>query len=155
MATQPNGDAHATAQATDTPGGPRLSALDMTLGIIGAVAGACVGYLLFRVMARQGVYAIVLPGALTGIACGSLSRGKSVPLGIACALIGLAAGIFAEWRFAPFIEDDGLPFFLRHIHQLTPVSQILILLGACLAFWFGLGRTGGAWLRQRRRHAEK
>jgi len=69
------------------------------LGLAGAVAGGILGYLLFMVIVRHGFYAIVLPGALVGIGCGALSGRKSTGLGIACAILGLAAGIFAEWRF--------------------------------------------------------
>ncbi len=82
-------------------------------------------------------------GDLDGIGCGGLSRRRSVSLGAGCALIGILAGIVSEWRFAPFIEDKSFLFFLSHLHQLRSVSQILILVGGGLAFWFGLGRDRG------------
>ncbi len=119
----------------------------IVLGLGGAVVGAFLGYLLFVAIAGQGFYAIVLPGALAGVGCGALSGRKSTGLGTVCAILGLAAGIFAEWRFAPFIVDKSLFYFLRHIHELTRFTQVLILLGAVFAFWFGRGRKTGAWVR--------
>ncbi len=72
--------------------------------LIGAVAGALVGYFAFRWIARQGFYALVLPGGLLGIGAG-LFRNKSNVLCIACGLMGLALGFLAEWQFAPFIKN--------------------------------------------------
>jgi len=121
---------------------------EFMLGLVGAVGGGVLGYFLFMVIVRQGFYAIVLPGALVGIGCGALSGRKSNTLGIICGILGLIAGILAEWRFAPFIADKSLFYFLRHIHELTRFTQVLILLGAVFGFWFGRGRKGGAWLRK-------
>lgn len=120
------------------------------LGVAGALVGGAVGHLLFLAMARRGFYAMVLPGALVGLGCGLLSGRRSVPLGIACGVLGLVAGVLTEWRYAPFTRDTSLSFFLAHLHKLSGVSLILILAGAGLAFWFGLGRTGGVWFRRRK-----
>ena len=118
------------------------------LGLAGGVGGGVLGYLLFMWIAGQGFYAIVLPGALVGIGCGTLSRRKSTGLGIACAALGLAAGIFAEWRFAPFAADERLSYFLTHFHKNSGVTLVLIAIGAICAFYFGRGREGGALLRK-------
>jgi len=130
---------------TDGNGWPVVAWL---LGLAGAVGGGVLGYSLFVVIVRQGFYAIVLPGALAGVGCGVLSGRKSNTLGIICGILGLIAGILAEWRFAPFIADKSLFYFLTHIHELPRFTQGLILLGAAFAFWFGRGRKGGAWLRR-------
>jgi len=118
------------------------------LGLTGGVAGGVLGYFLFMVIASQGFYAIVLPGALFGIGCGALSGRRSNGLGIVCAILGLAAGIFAEWRFAPFAADESLSYFLTHFHKNSGVTLVLIAIGAVCAFYFGRGREGGAWLRR-------
>lgn len=118
------------------------------LGLVGAVVGGVLGYFLFMWIAGYGFYAIVLPGALVGIGCGALSGRKSTGLGIACAILGLAAGIFSEWRFAPFALDESLVFFLKHFHENGPVTLVLIAIGGICAFYFGRGREGGAWLRK-------
>ncbi len=121
---------------------------DLSLGVLGSIVGASLGYYLLHFLAQQGFYAIVLPGALTGLGCGSLSRHRSMLLGIVCAVVGAMAGILGEWNIAPFIKDDSLGYFLTHLHQVRPLSQFLILVGSLMAFWFGMGRDRGAWLRK-------
>ncbi len=123
--------------------------VDMLLGIFGAVAGAVLGHLLVFAIATQGFYAIILPGALVGLGCGALSGRRSVALGIICGFLGLAAGIYTQWRLAPFIKDQSLSFYLGHLADVNRMSQIMILIGAAFAFWFGMGRKGGAWIRKR------
>ena len=133
--------------------GPRQGSCPVAgllLGLLGAAVGGFLGYWLFFVIVRQGFYGIVLPGALIGIGCGCLSGRKSNALGILCGILGLLAGVLAEWRFAPFVSDKSLWYFLTHLHRLSGVTQVLILLGAVLAFWFGRGREGGVWLRRRK-----
>lgn len=115
----------------------------LALAALGGIAGAALGCLLFLLIARQGFYAMALPGALTGLGCGSFSRRRSVGLGIASAVVGAIAGIVAEWLFAPFVKDRSLTYFLTHLQELKPFTQAMIALGAGLAFWFGMGRNGG------------
>jgi hypothetical protein len=124
-----------------------LPVRDMAAGIFGGIAGACVGYYLFRLLATQGFYALVLPGALAGIGCGTLSRHRSILLGVISAIIGLFAGVYSEWQQYPFLQDDSFGYFMMHLHQLRPFTQLLIAAGGILAFWFGMGRTGGAWIK--------
>ena len=139
------------------PGGTGLAELlsrpaaGIVLGVVGALVGGAVGHFLFLAMATRGYYAMVLPGSLVGLGCGLLSGRRSVPLGIACGALGLVVSIFTEWRHAPFVRDTSLSFFLKHLHKLSGVSLIMILVGAAFAFWFGLGRTGGIWFRRRKR----
>lgn len=123
---------------------------DFLLGLVGGAAGGILGYFLFFLIARQGFYAIALPGALVGLGCGAMSGRSSTVLGIVSAVAGLLLGIVTEWRFAPFIADKSLLYFVKHLHTLPSVTQILILAGVFLAFWFGRGRRGGVWLRKRK-----
>ena len=122
---------------------------DLTLGVIGGVVGACLGYVFFHLIARQGFYAIALPGAFMGLGCGSLSGRKSFALGIVCAIGSTIAGILTEWRFAPFITNSSLSYFLSHLHQLKPLTLLMIVTGSVLAFWFGMGRQVVVWPRNR------
>lgn len=131
-----------------TPAKVARPAWDLVLGAAGGLIGAVTGYFLFFAIARQGFYAIILPGALAGIGCGGFSGRKSLPLGVACAVLGIFAGILAEWRFAPFVADRSFLFFMSHLGELPRFTQVLILVGAFFAFWFGRGREGGAWLRK-------
>lgn len=90
-------------------------ALRWPLGLLGAVGGGLLGYFAFFWIASQNLYAPALPGAAIGLGCGTLSGGRSRALGIVCGVLALLLGVFAEWRFAPFVDDPGLGFFLMHL----------------------------------------
>lgn len=107
--------------------------------LIGALAGAAVGHLLFLWIASQGFYALVLPGGLAGLAAG-IGRASSRATALACGAIGLVAGLFTEWRFAPFAADTGIGYFLTHLHQLRPLTLALIAVGTAIAVWVPLRR---------------
>ena len=136
--------------ATRQDGSGQGLSIDVLLGMVGATVGAVLGYFLFFVIARQGFYAIILPGALLGLGCGALSGRQSVALGITCGVLGLAVGIYTQWSFAPFVKDKSFSFYLSHLLDVNRVSQILILVGTALAFWFGMGREGGVWIRKKK-----
>jgi hypothetical protein len=105
------------------------------LGLVGAVAGAIVGYYTFQWLGSQGFYGLLIPGTLLGLGCGLLSRQPSRRRGLLCAVSALALGLVAEWRFAPFRADPSLAYFLGHAHQLKPVTWLLVAGGAALAFF--------------------
>ena len=109
------------------------------LVLMGAVAGGLVGYFGFYWIARQGFYALVLPGALLGVGA-SLFPNRSTALCIVCGLLALALGVLAEWQFAPFIRDGSLGYFVTHIHQLKPITFIMIAGGAFIGFWAPFSR---------------
>jgi hypothetical protein len=121
--------------ATTEPGQNRTIAL----GLLGAIAGGCVGYFAFFWIARQGFYALVLPPALLGLAAGLCARGRSTILAGVCGVAGPALGLFTEWRFAPFVSDTSLSYFIRHIHALRPLTLLMLALGAFLSYRFALG----------------
>jgi hypothetical protein len=85
----------------------------------------------------------MIPGGLVGAGGGLLVKDKSMARAAVCGLIGLAAGIFSEWRFAPFIADGSFAYFLTHLHQLRPMTMLMIAGGAALGFWLALGRERG------------
>jgi hypothetical protein len=109
-------------------------------GFAGAVVGGAVGFIAFQFLARQGLYGIMLPGALLGLGAGLAARGKSLPLGIACACAALALAVVAEWTMFPFVKDKSLTFFLAHVYELPPTKLVMIGIGTLFAFWFGMGR---------------
>ena len=111
----------------------------IALGLLGAAIGGSVGYFAFFWVARQGFYAIILPPALMGLTAGYFARGRSTPLAIVCAIAGLALGLYTEWRFAPFIKDGSLLYFITHVHQLKPLTLLLLALGVFMCYRFALG----------------
>jgi hypothetical protein len=104
------------------------------LVLIGAVAGGLIGYFGFLWIARQGFYALVLPGGLVGFGAG-LSPNKSTAVCLVCGFLALTAGFLAEWKFAPFISDGTVGYFVTHLHQLQPITLIMIALGGFIGFW--------------------
>jgi hypothetical protein len=118
------------------------------LGILGGIVGGAVGYFVFFFAIGQGLYPMVLPGALVGLGCGAMLGMKSNAMGVVCGLSALALGLFIEWQFAPFERDRSLGFFLARVNQLRSMTLILIVLGALLGFAFGRGREGGVWVRK-------
>jgi len=109
-----------------------------------ALIGAVIGHFGFMWIARQGFYALALPGVLVGFAGGWFLERRSPLFAAVCALIALAAGIVSEWRLRPFLKDDSFGYFIAHVADLRPVSILLIVLGAVFAAWFGLGRRRAA-----------
>jgi hypothetical protein len=105
-----------------------------------ALAGGVLGYFAFLWIARQGLYALALPGVLTGLAGGWLVERRSVAFAAVCAALALLAGIVSEWRLRPFLADNSFGYFLTHLQQLRPITLIMIALGAVFAGWFALGR---------------
>jgi hypothetical protein len=118
------------------------------LGMVGGIIGGAIGYYIFFYATRQGLYPMVLPGAMVGLGCGTLLGMKSNAMGIVCGLSGLFLSFFIEWQFAPFAVDRSFGYFITHLHQLRSMTLILIVIGALLGFSFGRGREGGVWLRR-------
>lgn len=118
------------------------------LALLGTAIGAVVGYYLFFWVTKQGLYPMVIPGALMGLGCGALSGTKSNTIGSLCAFAAVVLGLFIEWRFAPFVNDRSFGYLLTHVHQLRPMTLLMIGAGAIFAYWFGRGREGGVWKRR-------
>ena len=101
---------------------------------MGALAGGLAGYFLFFWILRQGFYGIILPGCLLGFGAG-LFPSRSVGACVACGVLALGLGLFAEWRSAPFIKDPSLLYFISHIHDLKPITLLMILVGGIVGFY--------------------
>lgn len=114
----------------------------IVLGVVGAIIGAAVGGFAFLFAFREGFYLLAFPGAAIGIGCGLLSKTRAVPLAIICGVIAFPLSILLEWRVRPFRADASLNYFLTHLHQLTSMTMIMVVLGVVFAVWFGLGRGG-------------
>ncbi len=114
----------------------------LAFSLLGAFAGGWVGHFAFLWIARQGFYALALPGALAGLGCGLVSKQNCLPVSFACGGWALALGILSEWRLAPFSNDASLGYFLTHLQDLRPATMMMIVLGGVFGFWFALGKRG-------------
>ena len=123
-----------------TPSQTSADAMLYVRGLAGAVAGGVLGYFLFRWLYSNGLYGVMIPGAMLGLGAGFAARGKSVVLGVICAVAAVALGIYSEWSIGRFKQDPSLLFFITHVHHLPPVKLLLMGLGTVCAYWFGQGR---------------
>jgi hypothetical protein len=113
---------------------------NLVAGVLGALAGGILGYFAFFWIAGQGFYALMLPGGLVGLGGGLLVRDRSFVRAAVCGAFALGLGVFTEWRFAPFSKDATLGYFLAHLHDLRPMTLLMILAGGALGYWLALGR---------------
>jgi hypothetical protein len=112
--------------------------LDVFLSLTGAILGGLAGYYVYLWLWRnEGVYALVLPGGMVGIGCELLALSRSRLRGVLCGLSAVVVGLFCEWRIWPFKADESFFYLVTHVHQLKLLTQILIILGAIVAYWCG------------------
>ena len=104
------------------------------LAICCALLGGVTGYLGFRFLLGRAVYAVILPGGLLGLAAGVV-RNPSPLVAVLCFVLAIAAGVLSEHRVAPFVRDGSLSYFLLHVRELQPLTQISILAGGSIGFW--------------------
>ena len=112
-------------------------------GLVAGVVGGVLGVFLFAWVWKQGFYALILPGALAGLACGLCSPwGDSNLRGALNGVIALFSGLVAEWRAYPFIADESFAYFLQHATKLRTLTLILLGIGTFIGFWWGRERIG-------------
>lgn len=111
------------------------------LGLIGAVVGGALGFYIFGWLARHGFYGLMIPGALLGGGCGLLARHESNARGIICGVAAAVLALFTEWWFFPFAADTSGAYFLEHLTNLSPVTWLMVVVGAFIAYF--LGRDAG------------
>jgi hypothetical protein len=107
------------------------------LGLVGAIVGAVLGFYTFGWLLSYGFYGLMIPGAFLGLGCSLVAQHPSTIRGILCGLAALGLAMFSEWYFGPFKADDSLSYFLSHLTSLTPVTLVMIGVGALIAFWVG------------------
>jgi hypothetical protein len=117
-------------------------------GLAGGIAGGVAGYFLFWLVLRHGYYALALPAALLGLACGFASRMSSNLLGAVCAVAGIGLAVYIEWQRRPFIVDESLAYFVTHLQNVQGMSQFMIALSGVFGFWFGRGGREQAAIEQ-------
>jgi uncharacterized membrane protein (Fun14 family) len=107
-------------------------------GVLGLTIGGVAGFFLFQWLVSQGFYALAIPGALMGLACGYASRIYSIVLAIVCGVSAAGLLVFIEWKV--FWANNSFVFFLTHLHELSGLRLVMLALGIVFAAWFGLGR---------------
>ncbi|MBI5757255.1 MAG: hypothetical protein HZA46_01910 [Planctomycetales bacterium] len=110
------------------------------LVLAGAVVGGVLGYFAFFWMRRRGFYGLILPGGLLGLGAG-VAQNRSTRLAVVCGLLATALGLFTEWQYAPFRKDDSLSYFLLHVHELEPVTLMMVAVGGVMGFWIPYRRN--------------
>jgi hypothetical protein len=114
--------------------------IEFVPGLVAGIVGGIAGYFIVYWIRRQGFYAPVLPGALTGLACGLASRTDSNLRGILCAVEAAIIGLLTEWSvYDPTFEMDLANFqgFLARFPKQPPITFLLLGLGVFLGFWWG------------------
>jgi hypothetical protein len=110
-------------------------------GAMGAILGAFAGSAIFVGLAKIGLYALIAPGALTGMGGAWLSRVYSPVVGVICIAVATAATILCEWFMFPFIVDGSLSYFVTHLHKLRTMAMLFGGIGIIVAFVFGKGSS--------------
>ena len=114
--------------------------LQVVLVFAGAVGGGLIGYVAFFWIAQQGFYGIALPGGLLGLGAGCVACRWRWPA-VVCGVLALALSLFTEWKFAPFLKDDSLSYFLWHLHEKATVKLLMIAAGTFIGFWVPFRRV--------------
>ncbi len=104
----------------------------------GAALGGVVGYFAFFWIAQQGFYGIALPGGLLGLGAGCVAGRWPA---VVCGVLALALTLFTEWKFAPFLKDESLSYFLLHIYEKAPIKLLMIAAGTAIGFWVPFRRV--------------
>jgi hypothetical protein len=125
------------------------NAIQTVLALLGGAIGGTLGYLAFFWILSQGFYALPLPVVLLGAGCGLLAGAKSSARGLVCAAAAILLSLVVEWRAFPFGADDSLEYFLYHVHELKPITLIMIATGAAAAYWLGEDSLTGARVEPR------
>ncbi|MCX5644694.1 MAG: hypothetical protein NTZ17_08405 [Phycisphaerae bacterium] len=53
-------------------------------------------------------------------------------------------GLFTEWRYEPFVADASLGYFVSHVHQLQPITLLMLGAGTLIGFWVPFRRGQAA-----------
>jgi hypothetical protein len=107
------------------------------LGLVGAVIGGFLGFLIFQWLVGQNFYGLMIPGAMLGLGCSLLAQHRSLARGVVCGLAALLLALYIEWRFWPFKVDGGFKYLVVHFFDLKPITQLMIVLGGVFSYWMG------------------
>ena len=108
-------------------------------GIIGAIVGGAIGFVLFKWLWSQGFYAGMLPGGFIGAGFGiGAARQMGWAAAIACAIVAL---VFGCWADAATNETaQTLMEYVGDYARIPDINKIMIALGTLASGWFARGR---------------
>lgn len=111
-------------------------------GLAGAAIGGAVGFFITGWLARQGLYSVLVPGALIGI--GSLAgRFPNFIIPLLLSICSVALVYLTEWKYFPFAKDNSLSYFISHLSSLKPLTHVMALLGGVISFWLPFSKSRG------------
>ena len=111
--------------------------LGVVLSLVGAIIGGTLGVVIFLWCLRQGLYAMVIPGAALGLGVHAASLSRSSSRGYLAAIAALLLGLWAEATYFPFVADESLGYFMKNIARVLPIHLLMIAIGAFFGFWWG------------------
>ena len=95
-------------------------------------------------LSSMGLYTVALPGAFVGLGCGTLSRTRSIPLCVFCAVAGCLIGFYAEWWNHPFLVDKSFNFFINNLSGVETTNLVVCWIG--IHVWqLGLDWDANRW----------
>ena len=118
----------------------RARLLEFVPGLLAGVVGGVAGYwLVAYLIGSQGLWVPILPGAFAGLACGQASPIYSRRRGIVLAIFVLGLVVYAQWKlFNPAFAFDGtLRDYVLHLHQLPPMTLIVMAVNVVIGYWWG------------------
>lgn len=131
----------------------RARLLEFVPGLVGGVVGGVGGYLLVAYLIRsQGLWVPILPGAFAGLACGQTSSIYSKRRGVVMAIFVALLIVYTQWKLfnPPFAFDGSLQAYAMHLHELPPLTLIVMAVNVVLGYWWGREQGIGFGGRGRR-----
>ena len=110
----------------------------LAFGLVGAIAGAVVGYFAFGFLVDQGWYSLIIPGACVGLGFGLASRRRHVVFGVISAFLGLITCVACEWHILN--KGESFSEFIDGFKNEGIMTWIMLVFGVLAAYWFGVGR---------------
>ena len=123
---------------------PSSSLPDPVRALAGIVAGAVCGYVVFRFLAKNGLYAPMVPGALVGMGCGMWVKTRSHARAVICVLVATFVNAWSEWMHFPFVINESFSYFITHLQDLTSRTQLMYGVSAVIAYYFAYARQNPA-----------
>jgi hypothetical protein len=104
------------------------------LAVCWACLGGAVGYVGFWLLLARGIYAVVLPGALVGLAAG-IVRTPSPLVAVVCSLVAIVAGLWDRAPGGAVCCGPQLGLLSASLLDLQPLTQGSIAVGGLIGFW--------------------